>query len=111
MKFLRMDLTWLNSVEVTRYKAVITVWLCIGTFAVWAVCALAGVSIEEISFGMWLAFLAGLAGFNYAQYKSMRTTDYGYVERKGAANVPAQVTTVEAGAQVNVAGATTTEIK
>lgn len=82
MKFFHMDLSWLNSVEVTRYKAVITVWLWIGTFLIWAGCAVARIEMHEVSFGLWLGALAGLTGFSYAQYKSMRTTDYGYVERQ-----------------------------
>lgn len=112
MKLFRMDLTWLNALETTRYKLVIAVWLCVGTFLVWAICALFTIAMEEVSFGLWLTFLAGLIGFSFAQYKTMRTTDYGYQERQAAIEaakaVPASVVTVQPGA-VNVA-ATTTEV-
>lgn len=73
---------WMNNVRTTNAKAIVTLALYVGTFAVWGLCSLYKIEIDLTSFGMWLAFLAGLGGFSLAQFKNERVTDYGYVERK-----------------------------
>lgn len=75
---------WLNGIRQANAKAIAAIGLYIGTFIVWAVCAIARIPLDVTAFGLWLGFLAALGGFSMAQFKQERTTDYGYVERQNA---------------------------
>ncbi len=76
-RFGTMFNAWANDVRTTNAKALVTLALYLGTFVVWAICSIYKLGFDETSFGMWLAFMAGLGGFSIAQFKTERTTDYG----------------------------------
>lgn len=73
---------WVNTIRQTNAKAVVTLALYIGTFFVWAIATLLKIGVDLTAFGMWLAFLAALGGFSLQQFRSERTTDYGFLERQ-----------------------------
>lgn len=66
----------------TNFKIVTTVALYFLTFFAWAAAVLFEKPIDEFTFGLWLAFLAGAGGFALAQFNRQRATDYGAMERQ-----------------------------
>ncbi len=66
----------------TNFKVVTTTALYFLTFVAWAAAVLLEKPVDEFTFGLWLAFLAGLGGFTVAQFKAQRSTDYGAMERQ-----------------------------
>lgn len=66
----------------TNFKIVTTVALYFLTFFAWALAVLLEKPIDEFTFGLWLAFLAGAGGFALAQFNRQRATDYGAMERQ-----------------------------
>lgn len=86
----------------TAFKGWSIVLLWIFTGLVWGVCSLAHIAIDNTAFATWVTSLTAYSAVGAFSAKNYRETDYGYVERKGASNVPASVTTVQPGA-VNVA--------
>lgn len=89
---------WLNSVNSTNAKAIGTLVLYFLTWAVYAAAVLFKVTIDNIAFGMWLGFLAGLGGFSLMQFKTQRQTDYGALTRQAdieRAKAGATTTTTE----------------
>lgn len=66
----------------TNFKIVTTVALYFLTFFAWAAAVLLEKPIDEFTFGLWLAFLAGAGGFALAQFNRQRATDYGALERQ-----------------------------
>lgn len=102
-----MKWDFLNSFNSTAFKGWSIGWLWVYTGVVWGVCALVaaglGKELPEAWLGTWLGGLTLYSGVGAYQYGKMRDTDYGALERKAAAQVPASQTTVERGAvQVNV---------
>lgn len=95
-------LDWFNldpATNTTTLKAVWSVRLWIGTFVVWAMVSLLILMVkpEHVPaillelFIAWLGGLSAFSGFSYAQYRTSRTTDYGFVERKaGTVNTDGQ---------------------
>lgn len=66
----------------TNFKIVTTVALYFLTFLAWAAAVLFEKPIDEFTFGLWLAFLAGAGGFALAQFNRQRATDYGAMDRQ-----------------------------
>lgn len=75
----------LNATNSTNYKTVAAIRLWVGTYVVWAVCQIANVAMQEGVFIAWISALVGLSGVTSWQYKAMRDTDYGLIERKAKA--------------------------
>lgn len=79
-----MENSWLAGLPSTNFKILTTVVLYFLTFGAWALATLLGKEIDNMAFGMWLGFLAGLGGFALAQFNKQRESDYGLIERKTA---------------------------
>lgn len=77
-----MENSWLAGLPSTNFKIVTTVGLYFLTFAAWAAAVLLEKPIDEFTFGLWLAFLAGAGGFALAQFNRQRATDYGAMDRQ-----------------------------
>jgi hypothetical protein len=100
-----MNWDWVKTLNTTSYKAVIVMWLWIGTgVVIGAVIVIATMRKEstppETLIALWLGALTTLSGVGAYTYKTMRDTDYGALERKAAANVPTSTTTASAGGVV-----------
>lgn len=107
-----MNWGFLDTLNTTAFKGWSVGWLWIYTGAIWGIVAIVAVAFKVTPPTEWLiGWLGGLTAYSgvsaYAQ-KVQRETDYGYIERKGAANVPSTVTNVQPGA-VNVAASQTTD--
>jgi hypothetical protein len=92
--WLKIENGKLNQTNSTNYKTIAAVRMWTGTFFVFALCQLLKIEMQEHIFDAWLFSLALLSGISAYQYNKMRTTDYGYVERKqgvapGSVNVTA----------------------
>ena len=89
MKKPEVDWTFLDKVNTTAFKGWSAVWLWIGTFVVWGVALLLAVVLKvelpEGWLGTWLGGLTLYSGVGAFQYKAMRETDYGALERKAKA--------------------------
>lgn len=89
MKKPEVDWTFLDRVNTTAFKGWSAVWLWIGTALVWAIALLLAVVLEkglpEAWLATWLTGLAAYSGLGALQYKAMRETDYGALERKATA--------------------------
>lgn len=89
MKKPEVDWTFLDKLNTTAFKGWSVVWLWLATFVVWGVCALLAVwrnaELPEAWLATWLTGLAAYSGLGALQYKAMRETDYGALERKAAA--------------------------
>lgn len=77
-----MENSALAGLPSTNFKIVTTVALYFLTFLAWAAAVLLEKTIDEFTFGLWLAFLAGAGGFALAQFNRQRATDYGAMERQ-----------------------------
>lgn len=104
-RFGKMFNGWANDVRSTNAKALVTLALYLGTFLVWGICSVYKLGFDETSFGMWLAFLAGLGGFSLAQFKNERATDYGALERQAAIEAAKSSGTVVNATAATVTGA------
>lgn len=94
---------WLNKLRTTNAKALATIALYIGTYLVWAACTLMKIPIQMEAFTLWLVFCAALGGFSLSQFKTERTTDYGYLDK-----VKPNPSTVVNSAETKVTGAPVT---
>lgn len=74
-----------QGVPTTQVQVIVGGWLAFGTFLLYAVLAVRGTAIDGVAFGLWLGFVAACLGIAYKQFHAKRTTDYGYLERTGAA--------------------------
>lgn len=95
-----MDLDWLNKLNVVSYLKFYAVWICVGTFMVWAVCTLFALEIDKVAFAEWLTFVAALLGINLALTSVIRRSDYGALDRqaeieRAKTGMPATTTTQE----------------
>lgn len=91
----------------TNFKVVTTTALYFFTFLAWAAAVLFEKPVDEFTFGLWLAFLAGLGGFTVAQFKAQRSTDYGALDRQAEIE-RAKAGGPKAGVTVNTKEATVT---
>lgn len=78
----RLENSALAGLPSTNFKIVTTTALYFFTFFAWAAAVLLEKNVDEMTFGLWLAFLAGLGGFALAQFSRQRATDYGALERQ-----------------------------
>ncbi len=108
-----MENSWLAGLPSTNFKILTTVVLYFLTFCAWALALLLEKPVDEMTFGVWLAFLAGLGGFALAQFAKQRSTDYGAMDRQieiekakqsGAATVVQSAETKVTGSPVTVDG-------
>lgn len=104
-----MEKSALAGLPSTNFKIVTTTALYFLTFVAWAAAVLLEKPIEEMTFGLWLAFLAGLGGFALAQFSRQRATDYGAMERqaeieRAKAGAPAKPSTIVNANEANVTG-------
>lgn len=102
-----MDWKFLDTFNSTAFKGWSTGWLWVFTGAIWGAvsgyAAMTGKPVPTEWLGTWLGGLTLYSGVGAYQYATMRNTDYGALERKAAANVPASMTTVERGAVIQQA--------
>lgn len=102
---------WLNKINSTNAKAVGTIGLYFLTYFLYAAAVLLVKPIDNVAFGMWLGFLAGLGGFSLAQFTKQRVTDYGAMERQAAierAKASAGPSTVVSSSDTKVSGSPVT---
>lgn len=108
-----MNWDWVKDLNLLSYQGVWLTRLWIGTAVViWCIaliCTIWKHDAPSLLIGTWLTGLAGLSGVGAFKQKVMRETDYGYVERKAQAPVPASVTTVEKGAAIQQVGSTASD--
>jgi hypothetical protein len=86
---------WINKLRQSNAKALTFILLCIGTFMVWAYCAIRHVQMDMAAFSAWLGFVAVIGGFSLGQFNVERKTDYGYVERATGPKPSSVSSTVE----------------
>lgn len=82
---MKVDWTFLNTFNQVAFKGWSAVWLWIYTGFIWGVGVVVAVATEHaLPEGWLLAWLGGLtaySGVSAYQYKAMRDTDYGALER------------------------------
>lgn len=104
-------LDWIKSCNTTNAKAlsIVGLWIAtfFGTFAIAFVCMFWKLACPVELIGLWYAGLTAYSGVGYLTQKNYRETDWKLNEIKAGATQPATV--VQAGAQVQVAAATTAE--
>jgi hypothetical protein len=83
---MRIDWSFLDSLNTTALKGWSVVWLWLFTGAMWGVAVVLGVvmgkGLPSEWLGVWLGGLTLYSGVGAYQYKTMRDTDYGAIERK-----------------------------
>ena len=94
---MKIDWAFLDTFNGTAFKGWSAGWLWIGTFAVWAVVAVLAThnahdTPNEWLYG-WLAGLSAYSGISAFQYRSMRETDYGALDRKAKIEAAKQTST------------------
>jgi hypothetical protein len=83
---MRIDWSFLGTFNSVAFKGWSGGWLWVYTGAVWGACAvlavILGKDLPDAWLATWLTGLAAYSGIGVLQYKSMRETDWGLVERK-----------------------------
>lgn len=74
---------WINTIRSTAAKTVLFVALSMGTYLVWAICALTTKPIDIAAFGAWLAFVAAVGQIALSGYKTERLSSNDYLDRGG----------------------------
>lgn len=93
---------WINTIRSTAAKTVLFVVLSLGTYLIWATCALRGKTLDIATFGAWLAFVAAVGQIALSGYKTERLSSNDYLAHGGtpplkgavAGAVPVATTTV-----------------
>lgn len=104
-------LDWIKQCNTTNTKAlsIVALWLgtFVGTFAIAFVCMIYKLPCPVELIGLWYGGLTAFSGVGYLTQKNYRETDWTLAKIKAGANQPDTI--VQAGAQVQVASATTAE--
>lgn len=85
---MKIDWRFLDTFNSVAFKGWSGGWLWVYTGAVWGVCAILAAALDkelpEAWLATWLTGLAAYSGIGALQYRSMRDSDYGALERKAA---------------------------
>lgn len=75
-----------NNLNPTNLKTVTGCLMAMGLVVFYCTATLLGKAIDWLVFGEVCGFSAAVMGVAYAGFRTQRTTDYGYLEKKGDAD-------------------------